>query len=177
MLTLIKRDSAYVSGYKEYCREFHDNNVLSFRPTNPDKIDENWFERTLGWYAKKEQGLVPNYPKGFHYWAIDGEKFIGEFQLRTELTDEVMTVYGSIGYSVRVTEQGKGYGKEILRQGLGIAKSHALEKVLLNINDNNSISIHICESFGGVLMDKIMVSTEDEGEHLMRRYWINLYAT
>lgn len=174
MLKLIPREKSFVTGYKEYCQEFYDNNIFTFRPTNPERIDETWFERTFDWYAKKEHGLVPDQPKGFHYWAVDGDKFIGEFQLRTELTDEVMTGIGSVGYSVRVTEQGKGYGKEILLQGLDTAKLHGLEKVLLNINDNNFGSIHICEKLGGVLMDKITVNTEDEGEHLMRRYWIYL---
>ena len=46
MLQLIKRCPEYVSGYKEYCRELYDNNVVYFRPTNPDSIDEDWFSRT-----------------------------------------------------------------------------------------------------------------------------------
>ncbi len=174
MLMVIRRDASYVSGYREYCREFYENNILWFRPTNPDRIDDNWFERTADWYAKKELGLVPGCPKGFHYWAVDGDRFIGEFQLRTELTDEVMTGIGSVGYSVRVSEQGKGYGKEILRQGLNIARTHGLDKVLLNINDDNAVSIRICEALGSVLMDKVTVDSEDEGLHVMRRYWIYL---
>ena len=174
MLCLIKRSPFFVGGYKEYCQEFYDNNILTFIPTKPERIDDTWFERTFDWYSQKEQGLVPGYPKGFHYWAVDGDRFIGEFQLRTELTDDVMKGMGSIGYSVRIIEQGKGYGKEILRQGLDIARTYALDKVLLNINDTNLISIHICEALGGALMDKIMVNNEDEGEHLIRRYWIYL---
>lgn len=174
MLKLIHRDIKYVDGYREYCREFYDNGITYFRPANPLKIDEGWFERTKGWYAAKEQGLIPDLPISFHYWAVDGDKFIGEFQIRTELTDKIMTEFGSIGYSVRVTEQGKGYGTEILRQGLEIAKAHKLEKVLLTINDKNIVSAHICEKLGGVLMDKITARNEAEGEHLMRRYWIYL---
>lgn len=174
MLTLIPRDKAYLAGYKAYCQEFYDHDIRTFRPTNPERIDDTWFERTFDWYAKKEQGLVPDQPKGFHYWAVDGDAFIGEFQLRTELTDEVMTVYGSIGYSVRVTQQGRGYGRAILRQGLDIARQHGLAKVLLLINDGNAASSHICEALGGVLMDRITANTPDEGEHLVRRYWIAL---
>jgi predicted acetyltransferase len=174
MLKIIPRDKSFMKGYKEYCQEFYDNNILTFRPTNPQRIDDSWFERTYDWYAKQEQGLVSDCPKGFHYWAVDGDKFIGEFQLRTELTDEVMTGMGSIGYSVRLTEQGNGYGKEILRQGLDIARTHGLDKVLLTINDTNFISIHICEVFGGVLLDKIVIDTEDEVRKLIRRYWIYL---
>lgn len=174
MMKLVSRNPAWMNGYKEYCQEFYDNNIIYFRPTNPKLIDENWYERTKEWYDKKELGQIPNQPIGFHYWAIDGDRFIGEFQLRTELTEDVMTGIGSIGYSVRVTEQGKGYGAEILKQGLDIARKHGLKKVLLTINDQNIISCHLCEKFGGVFMDKIDSYNEAEGQHIMRRYWIYL---
>jgi predicted acetyltransferase len=174
MLKLIRRSPFFVKGYKEYCQEFCDNNIVYFRPTNPERIDETWFERTADWYTRKELGLVPDQPVSFHYWAVDGDKFIGEFQLRTELTEKVMNEIGSIGYSVRITEQGKGYGTEILKQGLDIAREHHLDKVLLTINDKNTISAHICEKLSGVLMDKITAYNEYEGKHIIRRYWIYL---
>ena len=65
---------------------------------------------------------------GFNYSSVcrfDG-KFIGEFQLRTEFPEKVMLDIGSIGYAVRVPEWGNGYGTEILRHGLEIAKEHGL---------------------------------------------------
>lgn len=145
-----------------------------FRPTNPKNIDENWFERTADWYARKEQGVVPGYARSYHYWAVDNDKFIGEFQLRPDLDEELMIGIGSIGYSVRRTEWGKGYGKEILKQGLDISRGFGLDKVLLTINDDNFVSNHICEINGGIMMDKITVETEIEGVHIMRRYWIYL---
>ncbi|SHH33553.1 Predicted acetyltransferase [Clostridium collagenovorans DSM 3089] len=174
MLELIPRNPSYMKGYKEYCQEFWDNNITWFKPTNPINIDANWFERTADWYSKKEKGLIQGCAKSFHYWAVDDDKFIGEFQLRPELDDELMMGIGSVGYSVRVSEWGKGYGKEILKQGLEIAKEFHLERVLLTINDDNVVSSHICEMCGGRLMDKVTVETEDEGVHVKRRYWIYL---
>lgn len=174
MLKLIHRNPLFMDGYKEYCQEFWDNNIFWFRPTNPKNIDSNWFERTADWYVKKEKGLVPGYPESFHYWSVDNGKFIGEFQLRPDLDDDLMIGIGSIGYSVRVSEWGKGYGKEILKQGLDTAKNFGIDKVLLTINDNNIASSHICETCGGIMIDKITVETEDEGIHIKRRYWIYL---
>ena len=161
-------------GYREYCQELYDHNVVYFRPTNPERIDDHWFERTKEWYDRKEAGLIPGQPTSIHYWAVDDGKFIGEFQLRLELTEEVMKGIGSVGYAVRVSEQGKGYGKEILKQGLTIAKAYGMSKVLLNINSTNEASIHVCEGMGGRLMDTVKAYNEAEGEHLMRRYWIDL---
>ena len=171
MLRLIKRCPEYVSGYKDYCSEIYSNQkALSyFRPTNPDYIDEDWFLRTKDWYDKKEKGLIEGQPVSFHYWAIDDGKFIGEFQLRTEFTEKVLNDIGSIGYAVKVSEWGKGYGAEILRLGLEIAREKGMEKVLLNINENNVASIKVCEKAGGKLQDTININGEKN-----RRYWIEL---
>ena len=174
MVQLIKRCPEYVTGYKEYCQELYDNHVTYFRPTNPKSIDDDWFFRTKLWYDKKEKGLIEGQPVSFHYWAINNGKFIGEFQLRTEFSEKVMRDIGSIGYAVRVSEQGKGYGTEILQLGLKLAKEHGMEKVLLTINDENKASIHVCEKLGGVLQDIIEAYNDVEGHHLLRRYWITL---
>ena len=174
MMELIKRCPEYVRGYKEYCQELYDNHVNYFRPTNPTSIDDECFFRTKSWYDRKEQGLVEGQPVSFHYWAIENGKFIGEFQLRTEFPEKVMLEIGSIGYAVRVSEQGKGYGKEILRLGLELAKQHGMEQVLLTINDKNKASIHVCEKMGGIWQDTIEAYNDAEGQHLLRRYWITL---
>ena len=172
MLQLIRRCPEYTAGYKEYCRELYDNHVVYFRPTNPDSIDDNWFFRTKPWYDRKEQCLLEGLSIGFHYWAVDNGRFIGEFQLRTQFTEKVMTDIGSIGYAVRVSEWGKGYGTEILRHGLEIAREHGMDKVLLTINEENLASIRLCEKMGGRLGDTIEAWNEAEGYHKLRRYWI-----
>lgn len=174
MLRLMKRCPEYVAGYRAYCRELYDHRVVYFRPTHPDSIDADWFSRTKPWYDGKEKGLVQGQPVSFHYWAIDGERFIGEFQLRTEFPEKVLREIGCVGYAVRVSEWGKGYGTEILRQGLDIAKAHGMQKVLLTINEQNAASIHICEKLGGIWEDTIEAFNEAEGRHLLRRYWIAL---
>lgn len=174
MLQLIKRCPEYVSGYKEFCQELYDHNVVYFRPTRPESIDEDWFARTKEWYEKKELGLIEGQSPSLHYWAVDGDMFIGEFQLRTEFTEKVLTDIGSIGYGVKVSEWGKGYGTEILRQGLAIAREQGMEKVLFTINEKNAASIHVCEKLGGKLEDTIDAYNEAEGHHRLRRYWVTL---
>ena len=174
MLELIGRCPEFVPGYREYCRELYDHGVVFFRPTRPESVDEGWFERTKPWYDLKEQGLPDGQPVSFHYWAVDGGRFIGEFQLRTEFPEKVMRDIGSIGYAVRVSEWGKGYGTAILRLGLDIARARGMERVLLTINDRNAASIRVCEKLGGRLGDVIDAYNEAEGPHLLRRYWIEL---
>lgn len=109
MLQLIKRCPEYTLGYKEYCQELYDNNIIYFRPTNTNSIDEDWFARTKSWYDKKEKGLIEGQPISFHYWAVDDGKFIGEFQLRTEFPEKVMLDIGSIGYAVSISDLQMSY--------------------------------------------------------------------
>lgn len=174
MLQLIKRCPEYVSGYKDYCQELYDHQIAYFRPTNPTSIDGDWFFRTKYWYDGKEKGLIEGQPISFHYWAVDDGRFIGEFQLRTELTEKILREIGNIGYAVRVSQWGKGYGTEILRLGLALAKEQGMEKVLLTINEQNKASIHVCEKLGGTLQDTIEAYNKAEGHHFLRRYWIVL---
>ncbi len=174
MLRLIKRSPAFVAGYKEYCQELYDRHVVWFRPTDPKTIDDDWFFRTKPWYDKKENGLIEGQPVSFHFWAVDGEDFIGEFQLRTDFPDKVLYDIGSIGYAVCPSRWGQGYGTEILRQGLVIAGDHGMDKVLLTISEENTVSAHICEKLGGKWADTVEAFNEAEGHHLLRRYWIEL---
>ena len=174
MLQLIKRCPEFVSGYKEYCREMYANGVTYFRPTPPETIDEGWFDRTRPWYDRREQGLLPGVARSCHYWAVDEGRFIGEFQCRLDFTEKVLNDIGSVGYAVRPSQWGKGYGTEILRQGLDIARSLGMEKVLLTVNEENQTSVHIIEKLGGVFSDTIDAENEAEGKHRLRRDWIML---
>ena len=174
MLELIQRCPEFVSGYREYCREMYAKGVTYFRPTPPETIDEGWFQRTKPWYDQREQGLVPGVARSYHYWAVEGDRFIGEFQCRTDFTEKVLNDIGSIGYAVRPSEWGKGYGTAILCQGLEKAKALGMNKVLLTVNDKNQPSIHIIEKTGALWTDSIDVFTEAEGQHRLRRYWITL---
>lgn len=145
MVRLIPRCPEFAVGYREYCQELFDNHVTYFIPTNPATIDDGWFLRTKSWYDRKERGEVPGYPVSFHYWAVDGEDFIGEFQLRPEYTEKVLQGIGNVGYAVRCSRQRQGYGRQILALGLDIARKFGMERVMLNIHAENTASRALCE--------------------------------
>ena len=174
MLKLIKRSEEYFEGYREYCQELYDHGVTFFRPMNPDYMDDGWFARTKSIYDQKETEEATGQARSIHYWAVDDDRFIGEFQLRLDFTDKVMNDIGSVGYAVRVSEWGKGYGSEILRQGIEIARSYGMEKLLFTVNEENVRSIHVIEKLGAKLEDKVTVYNETEGQHVLLRYWVSL---
>jgi predicted acetyltransferase len=174
MLKLVARDEIFIDGYKQYCQEFYDHKIDTFIPMKPEKVTKNWFRNTLDFYLRREQGLIEEQPKSICLWAVDHTKFIGEFQLRPELNERIKNTIGSIGYSVRITEQGKGYGKLILGEGLKYARKIGMKKLILLIDESNKPSRKLCESFGGVYYDTILVELDNGSLGKVCRYWIYL---
>jgi predicted acetyltransferase len=74
---------------------------------------------------------------------------------------------GHIGYSIRPSLRGKGYGTEMLRLGLEKAKELKIKKVLLTCKKSNIASQKVIERNKGVLEKEIF---EDGEAYLV--YWI-----
>lgn len=72
---------------------------------------------------------------------------------------------GHIGYGIRPSERGKGYGKQQLALALLEAKKLALSPVLITCDMDNAASRAVILANGGVLED-VRAGKE--------RYWIEL---
>jgi len=114
------------------------------------------FEEYKDWLIRSE-GLAKgeNVPKGLVpqtiYWLfVDGAP-VGTGKLRSRLTESLRESGGHVGYAIRPSERGKGYGKLLLR--LLIAEAHAMgiAKVLITVQNHNTPSIRTALSNGGVV--------------------------
>jgi predicted acetyltransferase len=76
---------------------------------------------------------------------------------------------GHIGYDIRPSMRRKGYGTEILKLSLPIAKQIGLNRVMLTCDDNNIASWKIMEKNGAVIDEKY-----DYKGRYKRRYWIDI---
>ena len=74
-----------------------------------------------------------------------------------------------IGYVIRSSEWGKGYGTYMLKLALDKARAMGLEKVLITCSENNIASARVMEKNGCVLEDKVQTEAG-----LTRRYWKTL---
>ena len=90
---------------------------------------------------------------------------LGFLALRLSLNDKLFVEGGHIGYSIRPSQRGKGYGKEQLRLGLAEARKQGLERVLITCDEDNEVSRRTILSAGGVYENTIDRS---------QRYWIDL---
>lgn len=86
----------------------------------------------------------------FSIRAADGN-IIGSIQLRHSLTPELKQHGGHIGYGVRPTRRGKGYGTAQLRLALAEAKKINIPWVMIICDKNNIPSGKTAVSCGGYL--------------------------
>jgi predicted acetyltransferase len=106
------------------------------------------------------------------YWLVDDAGAVaGVSRLRHELTPFLLDHGGHLGYYVKASERGQGYGTQILALTLIEARHLGLKRALLTVDSENEPSIRVIERNGGVLEDEPIDETTGK---LHRRYWIDL---
>jgi predicted acetyltransferase len=107
-----------------------------------------------------------------HLWMVAGEEFIGRVGVRYRLDEHLRRWGGHIGYEVRPSYWGRGFGHRALALGIAHAREVGLRALLLTCDDANAASARIIERAGGVLEDVIAYPL-GTGRRA-RRYWIRL---
>lgn len=96
----------------------------------------------------------------FMFWLIDDEKWLGMITIKKEPSthkDFPPELASHISYDIKPEEQGKGYGKDILRLGLKEAKKMGFKEIFVACNENNIRSQKVIEFNGGELINDIYV--------------------
>jgi len=86
------------------------------------------------------------------FWLYDGEKVIGSGRLRHCLNDFLEKESGHIGYAIRKTERGKGYGNKILELLIDKCREMKINPVQISANIDNEYSNKVILCNGGVLI-------------------------
>jgi len=115
-------------------------------------------------------GFVPN----SSYWLVRGLEVIGVSNLRHKLTAALRREGGHIGYGIRPSLRGRGFGTAILRHSLDEARALGLRKVLLTCGKENTSSAKVILANGGVLKSEEFYAPRNE---VLQKYWIDLGAT
>ena len=98
------------------------------------------------------------------------DKIVGIIDLRHHINHPVLGTWGGhCGYSVRPSERGKGYAKEMLSLNIQKAKGMGIEKLLVTCDERNVVSEKTILANGGVYEKTI-----DVDDCRIKRYWITV---
>lgn len=171
-LTLVEPSIEYQNSYVrhvEECRE-HDTALVPFVLQIPC-ADFNAFIRELRGYSEG-QNLNPGFVPNSTFWLLeDRAEVVGVSNIRHRLTDKLRVEGGHIGYGIRPSRRGRGYGNAILEKSLTEAKKLGIEKVLVTCGKDNTPSARTILRNGGVLESEQYVP---ERQTIVQRYWIEL---
>jgi len=101
---------------------------------------------------------------------MSDNRIVGVIDLRHHINHPILGTWGGhCGYSVRPSERGKGYAKEMLRLNIQNAKALGIPKLLITCDVSNEASERTILSNGGVYEKTIEVDGSK-----MKRYWITV---
>lgn len=153
---------SYIQGVKEYLRE---ERTITWHP----KVLAAQFEEYLAVLRQAETEPLAGMVAASRYWLIrDGNRYLGEVDIRHQLNASLRLYGGHIGYRIRPSERRKGYGALICRLGIEQARLLSIGDILITCDDDNIASRKIIEANGGILQDRI----DNKRGALTRRYWI-----
>ncbi|QIK57979.1 GNAT family N-acetyltransferase [Erysipelothrix sp. HDW6A] len=174
MIILIKPSEEYISEIENYRDEHIKNNgktpIIGASGLEKFENIEEWIKKIRSYehFDTVPEGRLP--ATTLLTIRKKDKKMVGIVNIRHSLDTEYLFNFGGhIGYSVRGSERGKGYGKEQLKLTLDICKEMGIAKVLITCNDENVPSAKAIEANGGILEKISFVENE-----MTRRYWINL---
>lgn len=121
---------------------------------------------------KDPENLPPGWVPGSTFWLVTGDgRVVGTSRLRHWLTPDLELEGGNIGYDVRPSERGKGYGSALLALTLDKARELGLDEVLVTCDTDNLASARIIEKNGGRFVGQ---GVSEESRKLVSRYRIAL---
>ncbi len=175
-MELVLPSTKYKDSFIEAVREYKaDASHITTRRYSELSISE--LESDFETFLEKElsHSHGENLPEGFvsqtEYWLVEGGKYIGHAVVRHRLNDHLLAIGGHIGYNIRPSQRGEGYGEKILALALPKARELGIERVLLTCDETNVASRKIIEKNGGVLENKV---PNPETGVAKLRFWIDL---
>lgn len=152
---LVKPSIKYMDSYIAACREYAEaglNEYDGFRGENPTS---ELIKTLLLRYENESRGI--GLPEGWVpssvFWLVDNDEYIGSGNIRHALTEQLMKFGGHIGYEIRPSKWGQGYGTMQLKLLLIEAAKLGIKSALLTCSAGNVASIKVIVKNGGVLID------------------------
>lgn len=142
----------YQSSFLQALAEYQAEGLPYYSKLNKAELESDFAGYVTGLQAESRgenlpAGRVPH----TIFWLVKDDDYLGRVDIRHDLNEYLSTEGGHLGYDIRPSQRGKGYGKLILELGLQKAKELGLPKILITCDIDNLPSKKIIEANGGVL--------------------------
>jgi predicted acetyltransferase len=167
---LVEPSEPWESAFLAFLREFADagEEISEYSRRAEDSFSE-FLARVRDW--ARGVNLPEHYVPESVYWLVSDEgEILGQINIRHRLTPALEDFGGHVGYQIRPSQRGKGYGTMMLGLALDEARRLGLTRVLITCDPDNIASVRVIEKNGGALASR---SVADTGR-LTSRYWIDL---
>jgi|ERR1700722_10793630 len=122
--------------------------------------------------AEDPAKIPADYVPQTSYWAVnEAGAVVALVRVRHRLNERLLQFGGHIGYYVRPSERGRGYGTEALRLALEPLRRTGAARALLTIYPDNAHSIRVALANGGVEDSQ---GVDPVTKEVVNRYWIEL---
>jgi predicted acetyltransferase len=169
---LIKPTAAFAESHKSFIKEVIARGE-GLVPWVLAMVGED-FPEYVAWLESSAQGvgLEEGFVANSTFWLIDGQdEIVAVSNLRHELNDALEKYGGHIGFGVRPSERGKGFGTEVLRKTVEQARSFDIGRVKLMCDRSNVRSAAAIRRCGGEFEEEEFM--EEHGTTI-QRYWIEV---
>ena len=160
--TIEYKDKAieYINEFYEYDSEINGTGALD--RFLQESTYEKWLEECIRAMdiANMRENKVPDLT--YFYVRESDNRIVGMINIRLALNDFLRKEGGHIGYSVRPTERRKGYGTDMLAEGIKVCESIGIHEVLVSCDKVNFASAGVIKNNGGMLKDEFYSQTYDE---------------
>ena len=175
VLQLVRPSEKYLQSVIKAAQEFLDS-PSDFDILGVKKIKQalqNNFETYFEDLKKDEKADLKNgWVAQTTFWLVEGDEYIGSFDLRHDLTENLEKRGGHIAYEIRPSYRRKGYGYQGLKLCLQKAFEMGIENALITCNANNVASYNLIHKtmleYGGTEIPDIQFE-----QFVEKRHWVH----
>jgi predicted acetyltransferase len=170
---LEKPSIEHKQSYLKALREFHDEGRYTF--LDVEDVSESFAE-----FIEKVNNGKRHLHKPYSdwiepvpetvLWLIKDHEFIGTLNIRHRLNWHLEKWGGHIGFIVRPSMRGKGYGKKLLQKAIPYIAHMGIERALLTIDPDDKAANKIVQFVGGKMQDTLPATDKFPSRN---RYWLD----
>ncbi len=120
-------------------------------------------------YEEQDRTLAPGRVPGSQFWLASEGQLLGCSRLRHRLTPELEYEGGHIGYDIKPSARGRGFGTSLLSLTMERAAAIGMARVRITCDVDNKASIRVIEKNGGIL-DAVVPSRMHH--KMICQYWV-----